>query len=402
MRAAFAGSAQHLSDPELVDTAELCVSELVTNAVVHAGTDIDVSVRLHEGGARVEVLDRSAHLPVPRHYASLAATGRGLLMVDQLVTRWGVTSHAGSKTVWFEVGAVSERPDGDPTPEGGPVLPPGLRVVLRRVPLLLHAAWQIHAESLLRELLLVRLDEETLSGLEEHAAASAAIALMEQQIRRPELAQDASEVMAGAVEPLVTAEELVLAVPPGSVRYFAVLNQLLEDVADMADSGRLLTPPIQSEIRDFRRWVCQEVVRQAEGEAPTSWDANRRWGPPASAPPLEWDATEVTGSDQAVVAADDSGVLVAVSAPAAAALGYDDPAGLVGGRLVDVIPERFRQAHLVGVTLHLFAGRGPLLDNAVTVPALCADGREVLVEVLVRSRRMAHGRRLFTAHLTPV
>ena len=111
-------------------------------------------------------------------------------------------------------------------------------MVLRRVPLLLHAAWQIHAESLLRELLLVRLDEETLSGLEEHAAASAAIALMEQQIRRPELGQDAGEVMAGAVEPLVTAEELVLEVPPGSVRYFAVLNQLLEDVADMADSGR--------------------------------------------------------------------------------------------------------------------------------------------------------------------
>ena len=93
--------------------------------------------------------------------------------------------------------------------------------------------------------------------------------------------------------------------------------------------------------------------------------------------------------------------MVAVSAAAAAALGYDDPAALVGGRLVDVIPERFRQAHLVGVTLHLFAGRGPLLDNAVTVPALCADGREMLVEVVVRSRRMPHGRRLFTAHLTP-
>ena len=211
---------------------------------------------------------------MPRHYLSLAATGRGLLMVDQLVSRWGVTSRAESKSVWFEVGEVSDLPEGDPTPAGGPVLPPGLGVVLRRVPLLLHAAWQIHAESLLRELLLVRLDEETLSGLEEHAAASAAIALMEQQIRRPELGQDASEVMAGAVEPLVTAEELVLEVPPGSVRYFAVLNQLLEDVADMADSGSLLTPPIQPEIRDFRRWVCQEVAGQSAGEAPTTWDAS--------------------------------------------------------------------------------------------------------------------------------
>ncbi len=399
VRAAFSGSSLDL---DLVDTAELCVSELVTNAVVHAGTDIDVTVQLYEGGARVEVLDRSAHLPVPRHYASLAATGRGLLMVDQLVTRWGVASSADSKTVWFEVGAVSDLPDGDPTPAGGPVLPPGVHVVLRRVPLLLHAAWQIHAESLLRELLLVRLDEETLAGLEEHAAASAAIALMEQQIRHPALGQDASEVMAEAVEPLVTAEELVLEVPPGSVRHFAVLNQLLEDLADMADSGSLLTPPIQPEIRDFRRWVCREVSRQADGEAPTTWNPALRLGPPASAPPLEWDASEVLRSSDAVVAADDSGIVVAVSSAASAALGYDDPDSLVGGRLVDVIPDRFRQAHLVGVTLHLFAGRGPLLDRPVTVPALCADGEEILVEVVVRSRQMPHGRRLFTAHLTPV
>ena len=402
VRAALSGQAGSMVAPDLVDTAELCVSELVTNAVVHAGTDIDVTVSLHPSGARVEVQDRSAHLPVPRHYLSLAATGRGLLMVDQLVTRWGVTTHAASKTVWFEVGVASDLPAGDPRPAGGPVLPRGVGVVLRRVPLLLHTAWQIHAESLLRELLLVRLDEETLSGLEEHAAASAAIALMEQQIRRPELGQDASEVMAGAVEPLVTADELVLEVPPGSVRHFAVLNQLLEDVAEMADSGSLLTPPIQPEIRDFRRWVCQEVVGQAAGEAPTTWDASRRWGRPASAPPLRWDATEVTEASTAVIAADDSGTVVALSPAASSALGYDDPLALVGGRLVDVIPERFRQAHLAGVTLHLFAGRGPLLDNPVTVPALCADGREILVEVVVHSRQLNQGRRLFTAHLTPV
>ncbi|QIK66306.1 PAS domain S-box protein [Nocardioides sp. HDW12B] len=390
-----------LPDPDLLDTAELCVSELVTNAVVHAGTEIDVAVVLYDGGARVEVLDRSAHLPVPRHYVSLASTGRGLLMVDQLCTRWGVSSRVNSKTVWFEVGGVSDLPDHDPTPMSGSSLLPIVPVVLRRVPLLLHAAWQIHAESLLREILLVRLDEESLSGLEEHASASAAIALMEQQIRRPDLGQAPEEVMAGAVEPLVSADEIVLEVPPGSVRHFAVLNRLLEDAAEMADSGSLLTPPIQPEIRDFRRWICQEVARQAAGDAPVTWDPSVRRGPPASAPPLRWDASVVQQSAEAVIAADDSGTVVAVSHAAATALGYPDPAALVGGRLIDVIPERFRQAHLAGVTLHLFAGRGPLIDTPVTVPALCADGHEVLVEVLVRSRALSHDRRLFTAHLTP-
>ncbi len=391
-----------LPDPDLLDTAELCVSELVTNAVVHAGTEIDVAVLVYDGGARVEVLDRSSHLPVPRHYSSLASTGRGLLMVDQLCTRWGVSTRAESKTVWFEVGGVSDLPEQDPTPLSGSSLLPAVPVVLRRVPLLLHAAWQIHAESLLREILLVRLDAESSAALEEHASASAAIALMEQQIRRPDLGQAPDEVMAGAVEPLVSAAEIVLEVPPGSVQHFAVLDRVLEDAVEMADSGSLLTPPIQPEIRDFRRWICQEVARQAAGDAPATWDPSVRRGRPATAPPLRWDATEVEQSLEAVVAADDSGTVVAVSPAAAAALGYPDPSALVGGRLVDVIPERFRQAHLAGVTLHLFAGRGPLLDTPVTVPALRADGREILVEVLVRSRPLAQDRRLFTAHITPV
>lgn len=399
VRAALVAS---LGDPDLLDTAELCVSELVTNAVVHAGTEIDVDVVLYDDGARVGVLDRSSHLPVPRHYSSLTSTGRGLLMVDQLCTRWGVSSRADSKTVWFEVGVASDLPDVDPVPVGGSALLPAVPVVLRRVPLLLHAAWQIHAESLLREILLVRLDEDSLAGLEEHASASAAIALMEQQITRPDLPDEPGAVMAGAVEPLVSAEEIVLQVPPGTVRHFAVLNRMLEDAAEMADSGSLLTPPIQPEIRDFRRWVCQEVARQSAGDAPATWDPSVRRGRPATAPPLTWDASEVQESQEAVIAADDVGIMVAVSRAAAKALGYPDADVLVGGRLIDVIPERFRQAHLAGVTLHLFAGRGPLIDTPVTVPALRADGQEVLVEVLVRSRPLAHDRRLFTAHITPV
>ena len=93
--------------------------------------------------------------------------------------------------------------------------------------------------------------------------------------------------MADAVEPLVTAEELILAVPPGSVRYFAVLNQLLEDIADMADSSSAADPADPA--RDPRLpggGCCPEVERQAEGEAPTSWDAGRRVGAAGIGAPL--------------------------------------------------------------------------------------------------------------------
>lgn len=285
---------------DLQHTAELCVSELVTNAVVHAGTDIDVSVHLYGGGVRVEVEDRSAHLPVPRHYTSLASTGRGLLMVDQLVTRWGVWTRPGAKTVWFELGEPSDVPVQDDVLG----LPLGdVAIELRNVPLLLHAAWQVHAESLLRELLLVRLDADSAGELEQHAAASDAIALLERQIRLPDLGRDPTAVMASAVEPLVSADLVTLRVPATSVGHFEVLGDLLEQATALADSGALLTSPTQPEVRDFRRWVCREVRQQAAGHAARAWDPARRYDNTPPAQPLDWDPDEVAAASTAVVAA---------------------------------------------------------------------------------------------------
>jgi PAS domain S-box-containing protein len=390
-----------LGSEETLETAELCVSELVTNAIVHAGTRIEVRVVEYDGGVRVEVEDGSPHRPVARNYTSLTATGRGLRMVDQLVTRWGARSHGEAKTVWFELGAPSGDPaTDDPVPDEE-ALAPALTVELCNVPLLIHAAWQLHAESLLREHLLVHLDEDTMDELGAHAAASDAIALLEKQIAPPNIGEDPAAVMASAVEPLVSSERLLIEIPVASVPHFAVLDSLLSAAASMADAGSLLTPPIQPEIRDFRRWVCEEVRRQSEGAAPRAWDPHARYAPSVTTQPLEWDPAEVSEARAAVIAADDAGAIVAVSSAASSALGYETPTSLVGRRLVEVIPDRFRQAHLAGVTLHLFAGRGPMLDSAITLPALCADGTELPVDVVVRSRRLPRGRRLFTAELEP-
>jgi PAS domain S-box-containing protein len=390
-----------LGSDDTVDTAELCVSELVTNAIVHAGTRIEVRVVEYDGGVRIEVEDGSPHRPVPRNYTSLTATGRGLRMVEQLVTRWGARSHGEAKTVWFELGAPSNDPGTDDQPLGPSEEShaPAFTVELLNVPLLIHAAWQLHAESLLREYLLIHLDEDAMDELGAHAAASDAIALLEKQIQPPNIGEDPAAVMATAVEPLVSAERLLIEVPLASVPHFTVLDTLLTAAADMADAGSLLTPPIQPEIRDFRRWVCEEVRRQSEGQEPRPWNPHERYAPAVTTRPLEWDPSEVSGAHAAVIAADDAGAIVAVSSAASSALGYETPTSLVGRRLIEVIPDRFRQAHLAGVTLHLFAGRSPLLDYPITLPALCADGTELPVEVVVRSRRLARGRRLFTAEL---
>ena len=89
--------------------AELLVSELVGNAVRHssAGQDDDaVVLRVTVGGAalRVELDDASEHLPqVPSEQRQGAESGRGLLLVTELATRWGAHAFAGGKRVWFEV-----------------------------------------------------------------------------------------------------------------------------------------------------------------------------------------------------------------------------------------------------------------------------------------------------------
>jgi anti-sigma regulatory factor (Ser/Thr protein kinase) len=87
----------------LVDASRLLASEVVTNAVLHARTDIELVVRLTRHGVRVEVHDRSTAAPVPRRYDDDAMTGRGLALVAQLATRWGVESNGEGKSVWFEL-----------------------------------------------------------------------------------------------------------------------------------------------------------------------------------------------------------------------------------------------------------------------------------------------------------
>lgn len=87
----------------LADPARLLVSELVTNAVLHARSDVEVVVRLRRNGVRVSVADASSAAPVVRAYEDDAMTGRGLALVEQLATRWGVDAGTDGKAVWFEL-----------------------------------------------------------------------------------------------------------------------------------------------------------------------------------------------------------------------------------------------------------------------------------------------------------
>ena len=95
-------------DADLADAAGLLVSELVTNAIVHARTDVTLRVTIRRGVLRIEVADGSPVVPTPRRTSALAGTGRGLQLVDRLANRWGVQKSRGGKTIWFELSPIEQ------------------------------------------------------------------------------------------------------------------------------------------------------------------------------------------------------------------------------------------------------------------------------------------------------
>ena len=90
-------------DDDVVDTIVLLASELVTNAVLHARTDLIVRYMLHPGCVRIEVLDGNSRLPSPVAAPLDATSGRGLALVQSLADNWGIERTAGGKTVWIEI-----------------------------------------------------------------------------------------------------------------------------------------------------------------------------------------------------------------------------------------------------------------------------------------------------------
>ena len=226
------------------------------------------------------------------------------------------------------------------------------------------------------------------------------MALMLDQIPDPGFGEESGALMATAVEPAVSSPRVVLSLPTVSLDHFRTLDATLDAAVELSDVGELLTPPTQPEIRAFRRWLCAEVAAQGRGEEPTPWSRSREAAPVVARTPLEWSPERVSQSTSALIAADDTNRIVAISGAALDLLGYDGADELVGKRLVTIIPERFHQAHVAGFTLHLYTGRAPLLGTPVTVPVLRRDDTEVMMELLVESEQLPGGRHVFVAALS--
>jgi PAS domain S-box-containing protein len=405
------------------DIAELAVSELVTNAVLHAHTDLTMHAWCGEE-VRVEVRDSSPALPVLRKYGTEATTGRGMGLVAALTQDHGVTRLPdGGKTVWFVItdaslgveaddlgGGADDFGDwADVVTELAPGSPGTVSVSLRGTPATLWLAAVQQHDALLRELALLRgshgdsyghlaAADHARSILQAAADSALAAARADGRARSP-----LPENHPGVLDEAPPVMDLELPVISSDATSFGVLQDVLDEAERLASSGQMLTRPSLPEVIAVRDWACEQVIAQLNGQEPSSWPGidwdhlNQREGESTD---IDWDFGPIVDSDRGAVAADDSNRIIAISRPLAAALGWA-VGDLVGRRVVAIVPPRFREAHVAGFTRHLTTGQAHALGVPLELPVLRADGTEVLCEFFIEADRTPSGRSVYVSWVTP-
>lgn len=368
------------------DTAALLTSELVTNAVVHARSDLEVLVETCRDGLRVEVRDRDDRMPERREYDAEASTGRGALLVEALADAYGAEPLSyGGKAVWFSLGSPPPW-EHHPAPKTPPsVVAEPVPVLLCGLPVALFRAWQQQTDALLREAFL--------AGCDVHRPLPAADELAR--------AQRAHALLVGAVVGTLSGAlrrgraDVALAVPVDDILCFGVLRGALGKATAAAGAGLLLCPPTLPELNALRDWCCDEVARQATGLPAQPWRHPTPIDPRGSG--VRAACLAVRASSSAEVLADEHDIVIAVSGAASELLGWPD-GHLEGARLTALVPERYVDAHLAGFRRLLLTGRGDLLNQPTALPARRRDGSEQPV-VITLSRRAEPDGLLFHALL---
>jgi PAS domain S-box-containing protein len=407
----------------IADACQLALSEVVTNAVLHAHTSFEVTlVLLGDRSLRVEVADRNPQLPLQRAYALEATTGRGMDLVAAVTTDCGVDSRGpDGKTVWFVVRDSddgSERAvddlvaawdiDAPSSPE--PAARGTVAVLLLGLPPMLWLAAREHHDAILRELALhgqQHPDDAPPPELIAQADRSRGVIsarVVAELDRLSSSAADPPRSLPSSLPATPPGMDLEVHVPGDAVEAFAALQDVLDVAERLAASGRLFARPALPEIVAVRDWACEQVIAQVAGVAPSRWPgtgqerfANDRGG----VRPLDWDTTAITGSPRGAVAADDANRIIAVSRPLADALGWavDD---LVGRRVIALVPPELREAHVAGFTRHLTTGLTHILGVPLRLPVLRADGSRVDCDFLIEQSPDATGRPVYVAWISPV
>ncbi len=388
-RRLVADALQRSGHDDLVDVATLLVSEIVTNAVLHAGTSIALRCRSNGPTVRVEVRDGSQVLPGERHYDTEATTGRGMALVSALAGAWGLEPDGDGKTVWFELFAPAEGeritvdartvdiPHSSDEVTDGP--DDHCTVRLEGAPVALVQATIEYGDAVLRELALLSLGGDLDVALPDGWH-------LPQIDVTPILDAAAAAREGGQVRADLDVRFL------RSVGSVALERMRLIDHADaLAREGRLLSAPAVPEIGYCRHWMYSSISEQLAGATPIAWqlpDALEPTQSAASLPDDEFDRVRATTAP--TIVADDANRILIVNDAAGALLGWE-PDVLCGMRLTTIIPPDLREAHLAGFTRLQTTGVARIIDTTVVVPALKRDGTTIEVSLTIEALR--HGNR---------
>lgn len=279
-----ADACHHLGRPELVPAAELAVSELVTNALLHAAPPIRLSLHGTVEHPRFEVSDGSAAPPVPHPRPAaddldtadddshLSTIGRGLALVATSSVAWGAYIHDEGKTVWFEPAPeLNEDPAflGEIHEAGAwsamdPAPPDAVTVRLPRFPTERYAAWLRHFRDLQRELRLLALAHETTYPMAREL--SDFLSGFADRLRRAGGLTDPA--------PRIDADgDLVSHLDPDLADMLEQMVGVLELADAFCRDERMLTPPNTPENRAFQEWAFGQVIGQLRGADPVPWSA---------------------------------------------------------------------------------------------------------------------------------
>jgi anti-sigma regulatory factor (Ser/Thr protein kinase) len=271
------GRATAWSLPEpAIDQLVLIGSELVTNAVLHARTELTLALELRDGRVRISVTDRSQAAATMRHYRLDALTGRGLGVVAALSDRWGVSAAPDGKVVWAELAANGDHPAAAPSapdlhhvpPPPAPGGPDGRTVRFVGVPVAGYLELQAHNDALFRELELISIE---LEGDDAAEVAAPLADLVDQLYRRFRGQRDGyRDVVAAAQARGQRTVELETTLPPAAAATGRSYLALLEQADELCRSGLLLTPEPPAHVRSLRRWFVEETAAQLlDGASPT-------------------------------------------------------------------------------------------------------------------------------------
>lgn len=402
---------ESLADPlyaELLDDAQLAVTEIVTNVALHTDSDLTLTLRAEHGRLCVQISDDSPLLPVERDLGVEAATGRGIALVRQVTSSYGVRALAGGgKSVWFIIGPVEVA--GSPWPLLEDPADPARATPAGALP-----SQAVHV---------------TLDG----AAPSLWLTMIaESDARLRELALFQTEYPDGGVTPadlaranlaraqgILAVEQAIASTAPGavgsvSVRFwvtaeqctsFARLSTVLAQADQLTASHQLLHPASAPELVALRDWAIDQVRAQVAGQPAQAWDQGRALAEAASARLASttggWDAATVSGSDGCAVAFDASERIVAVSQPLAALLGWRSQ-DLTGRLTSALLPVRLREAHRADIRVFLSTGAAHRLGRSLPLSLLQADGTELPCRVTVTQVGNRVGHPVFLTQITPV